>query len=817
MAYPPTRDKSFALTGGLDLISSMKDKGPGSLLSGNNIQIISGQNGYSRIDGFERCTDNTLASNAEPVYLLVADNTATINAGDAGSSGGISVVCLAAISGPGEKVVPVVCSDQDEDFSSISTITFSGGSIDIDSVVSAETYFANSEIGTIRSLAKDYYLSFIPEIPGSGDVPGGFRLRGVSYVFREGHLYKGGVLSWTEISMPDVMYFDSGISALEVGDVITDGSETATIASVTRQTGSWNHTYEEAEQSAGYFTITGATGDFTAGNDLVVSGGTVPAFVNGDFATDSDWTKGAGCTIASSKATVAAHSDEDVISQAYVLSDGDVLKLTIVLSGVTAGTITPRINSDDGLPDEGTELSADGTHVVLIAATKDITIFELAYDADFLGSVESVTAAVGRKAKVKTANETYVLPSGGRYEVETYNFTNIEDNESAFGVSGSGPAFEFDGTNYIPIYHPDTDSFPNHLMIHQERLHLCFPGGEKPYSISGSPRIFNPLLGAGTHSTGKEITGCTSIYGNAAIVLCTSERWLLLGDGIYNDTSATRNWQFYRHTKEEGGEPFTLVGGDTIAFASGGSIYSLTATDTAGSYYFKDVSEMFAPALVDKIGMAVCAVWVSAKSQYRIFFDNGKGICLSFRGGNVIGATPIELSVAVSNIWKSVEGGKEHIFFTASDSPYLYKMDSGDSMDGEYILGSIRLPFHSYGSPRHEKEFPQVVIELSAPVLISEDTTINYTVNFDHGSPLSPLPVVHTAEDIESVGGMFGANAGYGNFVWSGPVVSEIFAYIDGYGSNMSLLVTFSTKNDLTFAFQSVSVDYIIHGRKGRG
>jgi hypothetical protein len=817
MAYPTTYDKSFALTGGLDLISSMMNKAPGSLISGKNIQIISGQNGYSRLDGVERCTDDTLASNAKPVYLLVTDNTATLNVGDVGTSGSVTVICLASISGTGEQVVPVVCSDQSEDFSTITTITFSGGSIDIDSTVSGELYFDNSEIGTIRSLAIDNYLSFIPAVPGAGELNGGFRLQGENYVFRGGSLYKGGDLSWTEISMPEVMYFDSGIAEIEVGDTITDGTETAIVASVTRQSGSWNHTYETTEQSSGYFTLTAATGEFTVDNDIVISGGTVPAFVNGDFSADTDWTKGDGCTIASDKATIAAHDDDDTLSQEYVLSDGDVIKLTIVLSGVTAGTITPRINSDEGLPDEGTELSEDGTHVLLIAATKDITKFELAYDSDFLGSVESVVAAVGRKAKVKTVNETYVLPEGGRYEVETYNFTNLVDSESAYGVSGVGPAFEFDGTNYIPIFYPDTEKFPNHLMIHQERLHLCFPGGEKPYSISGDPRVFNSLLGAGSHSTGKEITGCTSIYGNAALVICESERWLLIGDGVYDDDSATRNWSFYRHSKNAGGEEFTIVGDDMVVFASGGSIYALTATDTTESYYFKDVSEMFASVMVDKIGEATCSVWVSSKSQYRIFFDNGLGVILSFRAGSVIGATPIEYPVAISNIWKSVENGKEHIFFTASGSEYLYRMDSGSSMDGEYITGSMRLPFHSYGSPRNEKEFPQIVIELSAPVIIAEDTTINYTVNFDYGSPLSPLPVIHTADDIESVGGIYGANSGYGNFVWSGPVVSEIFAYIDGYGSNMSLLVTFSTKNDLTFAFQNVSVDYIIHGRKGRG
>lgn len=793
MGYPTTKDKSFPLYGGLDLVSDMSQKEPGSLIAGKNIQIISGKNGYYRSDGIERCTNDTLSSNAIPIYLLVANNTATISIGDVGTYAGGTAVCLADVSGSGEKVVPVVCSNQADDMSSTLSVSFTGGTISIDSIVTPETYFTNSEIGTIRSHAKDSFLTFIPAVTGSGVNSGGFRLRGVNYVFRNGGLYKGGDLSWSLVDMPDIMYFESGVSELSVGDTITDGAETADIASITRQTGSWNHTLAESEQSAGYLTLTNVTGGFTLGHAFVVNGSTVP--VVGAFTDDGI----------------------DTFSQPYVLSDNDVVELTIVLTGITTGTITPQLNDGVGLPDEGDTLSTNGTHVVLIAATKDITTLELVYSSDFDGTLGIVVADVGRRAIVSTVNETYELPVGGSYKTDVYNFTNLDDNDSMFGVSGVGPAFEFDGTSYIPIYHPDTEKFPNNLMIHQDRLHLCFPGGEKPYSISGSPRIFNSLLGAGTHSTGSEITGCTSVHGNAALVFCERDRWFLIGDGIYDDESATRNWQFFRAVKGAGCEENTLVSGDKVLFISGGSVYALVSTDTTAGYGFDDVSEMFSPTMVDQIGKSVCSVWIKSKSQYLVFFENGAGVCISFRSGSIIGATPIELPVSISNIWKSIEGGGEHIFFTATDSDYLYKMDSGDSMDGDYISGSLRIPFHSYGYPRNEKEYPQVVIGLSAPVKISDDTTIKYTVNFDYGSVLSPLPIVQTAADMESAGGVYGSNDGFGNFVWGGAVVSEIFAYIDGYGANMSLLITFKTKNDLTFGFQTVSVDCIVHGKKGRG
>lgn len=817
MAYPRTRDKSFPLAGGYDLINDMRYKAPGSLIAGNNIQIISGKNGYSRVDGIERCAGDLLASNATPIYLSVPDNTIAISLGAVGTFFGGSVVCLSKITETGAQVIPVVCSDQSETLYSVGVITFPNGDITVDSVVSAETNFSNSEIGTIRGLAKDYYLDFVSPVPGENPINGGFRLHGTNYVFRDGLLHRGVGNSWETVSMPDVMHFDSGVSALSVGEVITDGTATGTIASITRQYGSWNSTYEESEQSYGYFTLTDVTGSFSVGSDLTVLGDSVPSIVNGDFATDTDWTSPAECVISGGSATVSAHTEDGTIYQPYVLNDGDVVEFTIVLSGVTAGAIKPVLDSDSGLADDGAEIIEDGTHVVLVAATKDITTIGLTYDIDFIGDIESISVAIGRKAKVKTVNETYSINTGGNYKTAEFNFTNLVNGSSMFGVSGVNHAFEFDGTNYIPILYPDTDKYPIDLMIHQRRLHLCFPGGEKPFSVNSDPRVFNSLLGAGSDSTGAEITGCVSIHGNAALVNCDKERWFLYGDGTYDDESSTRNWQFFRAIDNAGGEEGSLVGGGLILFVSGGAVYKVTSNDTTSGYSFTDVSEMFAPILTDKIGNASCAVWVDSKKQYRVFFDDGTGICVSFRGGSIIGATPIEYPVKITNIWKSIENDKEQIFFTSSNSGYLYRMDSGDSMDGDYISGSMRLPFHGYDYDRYEKEYPQLIISLSAPVLVSEETEIKYTVNFDNGTPKSPLALVQTATDIEGAGGVYGANAGFGNFVWSGVLVSEIFAYIDGYGENMSILVAFKTKNDLTFAFQSVSVDYIIHGRKGRG
>ena len=101
-----------------------------------------------------------------------------------------------------------------------------------------------------------------------------------------------------------------------------------------------------------------------------------------------------------------------------------------------------------------------------------------------------------------------------------------------------------------------------------------------------------------------------------------------------------------------------------------------------------------------------------------------------------------------------------------------------------------------------------MILELNAPVLFSSDTEITLTVNFSFGSSNAPVPSLETISEIESGGGLYGANDGYGNFVYGGTIVSEIHTYMDGMGANMSPLITFKSRNDNPFSFKSAIIDY---------
>jgi hypothetical protein len=692
LRFNNTKSRSFPLSGGLDLVSSFLKMPPGRCISCDNIEIIGGQVGYTIPGGYERCTNDTLPSETKLYFFKIKTVTTTINTDDEFTDGTNTIKSLETVTSPADGTIIAVAS-HDSSFTDGSTFTKTGNSFVLEEVVIDTSSYTSEQIGSYTAQAIEQTRDAIPVVSGTGNILGGFRLKGDNYVFRGGKLYKGDDYSWSEITMPDVLYFNEGTVELTVGDTVTDGTATGVITSLTLQSGAWDSGVPAADQAEGYITIISVSGTFTAGLSL----------------TD-----------------------------------------------------------------------------------------------DHTGA-----------AKVKTANTTYTLPSTGKYKTINYNFTDDQDGTSTYGVCGTGDAFEFDGTNYIPIFHPDQTDYPFHIDIHQERLQLHFPGGVFAYSVSGQPRVYNSLLGSGTWSTGDEITGSRVIHGNAQIIFTEKSSWLLVGDGIYSDTTATRNWQFYESGEKIGATPWSISGNVYPIWMSMSSVFALLSTEKSGGYISTSIADDIEPFLKDNKNNVIGAIWCRDKSQYRLFFSTGRAVYISFSRGKVSGYTTLTIHDGITNVWHDIEGESEYMFFT-SDDGYLYRMDSGNTFDTNYREGSFRIPFHHYGSPRIEKLFSQIIIEFDSPSVITGDTEITYTVNHNYGSPDSPRPVAETLDDVPGAGGLYGSNDGYGGFIWSGSIVSEIQAYIDGYGSNMSILITYKNKYDSSFTFLTAIVDFIELGIKGQ-
>lgn len=106
--------------------------------------------------------------------------------------------------------------------------------------------------------------------------------------------------------------------------------------------------------------------------------------INGSFATDSDWTKGSGWTIAAGVADAAAGAGSD-LSQATRLVIGNTYKFTFTVANRTAGSITPKAGTA-----AGTARSTNGTFTENIVCAGNTSII-FSKDATFDGDIDNVS------------------------------------------------------------------------------------------------------------------------------------------------------------------------------------------------------------------------------------------------------------------------------------------------------------------------------------------------------------------------------------------------------------------------------------------
>lgn len=111
--------------------------------------------------------------------------------------------------------------------------------------------------------------------------------------------------------------------------------------------------------------------------------------VNGTFAADVSWSKGAGVTIAAGVGTFTAVANGLGLTQAQAFTAGTIYKVTYTVSGFSAGGVAPALVG--GTTVTGTTRTANGTYTdYLTAVTGNITFGLLAVGATTL-NVDNVT------------------------------------------------------------------------------------------------------------------------------------------------------------------------------------------------------------------------------------------------------------------------------------------------------------------------------------------------------------------------------------------------------------------------------------------
>jgi hypothetical protein len=389
---------------------------------------------------------------------------------------------------------------------------------------------------------------------------------------------------------------------------------------------------------------------------------------------------------------------------------------------------------------------------------------------------------------------TPALLPGGSYRFENTNFGGSAATIKMYGVDGKNKAFEFDGTAFNQITTGMAVDAPVAIREHKLHLFLAFPGGSLQHSPITNPRgAWSVVIGAGELGMGEEINDLVSLPGGVLGIWCKDSIHLLTG-------SSSADWHRETHSKETGGTKGTVQNAGRVVFLNNTGLAELSATNAFGSFKNATISEGIQPLIDMRKSIAVASVGVTSKNQYRIFFEDGYCLTATFKGREVL-FTQSHYDVVVRSISAPTRADDElgNIYF-GSDDGFVYKMDSGVSLDHRPMSAYCRLPYSHQSAPRRKKRYREVVIELDS--FGGKQLFLQFCPDFSLTTPDIPQ---HQLVDVSETTG----NAGiwdvvdWNNFNWvqsdgGGGGGGTASGRVDGVAPEMGLMLYFNAVNTIT-------------------
>lgn len=446
---------------------------------------------------------------------------------------------------------------------------------------------------------------------------------------------------------------------------------------------------------------------------------------------------------------------------AFTLGNGDT---TIVDGGtLTQGGVTATIRRV--LVREGSLGGATGEGTLVISAPAG-------------GNFAAGAATVGAGTlTLDGAQSAITLQPNGRFEFVNTNFGGAIVTKRMYGCDGVNPAFEFDGTYFVPIHTGMTLDAPVHIFEHKKHLFLSF-GGSVQHSSIGYPFGWTVVTGAGELGMGDDTTGFAlqpGSDGGGALAIFTRNRMSVL----YGNSSV--DWNLVPYRKELGAYPYSIQEMTNTMFLDAHGITDLQTSQAFGNFQHNALSNVVLSQLKNWRTLASASVISRDRSQYRLFFSNQYCYYVTMVGKRVTGIMPVLFNDVVRCACSlEAEDGSEEMFF-GSDDGWVYQMEKGTSFDGDDIDAYIELSFNFQGMPRVNKTYRDATTEIQGEGYA--EFRFGYTLGY--GSTDIPQP----ADEVRAVN--FTATLWdefvWDSFFWDGNTLLPDTVTVDGEAENISI------------------------------
>lgn len=614
--------------------------------------------------------------------------------------------------------------------------------------------------------------------------------------------------------------FDAGDDPIISGDTVVGATSAATGYVVTEPygvTGDWGD-----GDAAGTLVLVAVTGTFQ-NNEILNVGGTGHATATGTASEDdapSEDLREAWLELAQAyyRAEIAKPPGEGAVRGGGVINGTvyawrDNVGATRLLgwrataAGWTALTETRRIAFTAGTNEIfdgdallGATSGATATALRVVVTSGDWGTSDAAGWLHITGQAgtfgtETIKAEGVNSASI-TASVLNSFTPGGRVRTINHNFYGASDRYRLYGTTTNGYAFEVLDNCVVPVITGMEVDAPTYIFEIGNSLGLTFPGGSVQVSGTGEPLQWQVILGAGEIAIGTEVTDVVQANETAVALFGAQKIATLTGNDINNFVLDTL-------TEEAGADPDTAQRIARTVYLDKRGVRTLDATQAFGNFKAGALSGKFERYLNAKraAGATPVGSFVSrSKSQYRMVWDDGTGFAI-YMGGKTPEMIPFEYGdMQPTSFWQGELSDGEGIFCGGEDG-YVYRLDSGNSHDGDVLRGFCMTPFNHLGSIMQEKRCHKVTLELDGP----PRARISITVQFDYNDGTQPIAgdaeffvIGSSANDFLLTGGGGNWDSAYWNEVyWSAPVegVAECYS-VEGVGRNMSCI--FATEAGLT-------------------
>jgi hypothetical protein len=494
----------------------------------------------------------------------------------------------------------------------------------------------------------------------------------------------------------------------------------------------------------------------------------------------------------------------------------------------TTGTTHTKVSK----PSYGTVLVNGGSQTGATLNVDGLTATPQIGDTFFIAGVEKVYTVLAVPTVTSGAAALSINPSlasspannaaitmlscdrsgGGKLRFAKYRLAGVD---KVAGVDGVNTPFIWNGTTFTEMTSAPSDVVGASFIAYHKNQMFFAKGETLTFTSPYTDTDFNPANGSGVIAVGGLITGIIP-FREALIIFTDKTISQLVGNTLQDFVLQPVT------TKVGCVAPDTIqeIGGDVIFLGPEG-LRLFSATDRVGDFNLGVVSKPIQAEMTSLItsssSFASCVI--KQKSQYRVFGYNPTGTSTANAKG-VLG-TQMLGDNTMTMAWAETLGIKAYVVDSdydnqietlvfAHDDGYVYRMESGNSFDGNNIVASFATPFVSINDPRIRKTFYKLSFYTDPQGSVT--TSVNLKLDFDTQGSIQPETIELSNETgVVSFYGNTGAR--YGATTYGGKLVKLFETQVVGSAFSVSLQFVSNGQNP-PYSLDAATLEFSTHDRR---